>query len=817
MRRHPLICIKRKQLFNNLQFRWMIFALFFYAASILVVAQSDVYVYKNVKIGAGGFVTGIVYSMAEKDLLYVRTDVGGMYRWNASDRAWIPLSDFIGNENHSGVLSIAADPSDPNRVYMATGLYTASWSGNGAFYASEDKGNTWKQTNLNLKLGGNEDGRSTGERLQVDPNSGNILYLGTSSDGLWKSIDYGKNWRKVISFPVLTSPNDPGISLVLLDKNSSTVGNATSTIYVAVLQKNKTNFFKSTDSGNTWEAIAGAPEAQMVHRAALGSDGIMYLTYNDNPGPNGIGAGSVWKYNTITGDWIEISPPEGQGGFGGIDIDANNSNIVMTSTLNRWWPGNEIYRSLDGGTTWKTVLSNATIDNSSTPYVNKNNYNPHWIGDLKIDPFNSENAWFITGYGLYTSQNIAAVDNNQKTIFSYDNNGLEELVATGLISPPTGVPLLSTVGDQDGFRHTDLDVSPNGKFLPGNGGSSYIDFAQNNPDFVVQTYYNSSNNWGSYSTNQGVSWEKFKTYPSGANGPGIIAVAADGSRMVWALPGASTSYSLNNGDSWEASTGIPSSIFLAADRVNSLKFYGYDAISGIFYVSTDGGLSFQQKASDLPKLPDYETWMTMVKPVYGKEGEVWITCGYKGLYRSVDSGGSFQKITNVDMCHKVAFGKAPAGSVHPAIYIVGNFSYVYGFYQSIDEGENWIRINDDEHQFLGIRAFTADPNVFGRVYLGTVGRGIIYGQPKNETSIDDVNISNISEKDIVAYPNPFKNFFQLKTEELFSYTMYDISGRVFEKGKGDSNTKIGIKVPKGIYILKVISVNQSFIFKVNKQ
>jgi hypothetical protein len=135
---------------------------------------------------------------------------------------------------------MATDPSDPNRVYMATGLYTQSWGATAAILASIDKGNTWQTTKLTIKLGGNEDGRSTGERLQVDPNLGNILYLGSSTDGLWKSLDYGASWNKVNTFPVTSSPiGSGGISFVLFDKNSSTPGTATNTIYVGVVTPGK--------------------------------------------------------------------------------------------------------------------------------------------------------------------------------------------------------------------------------------------------------------------------------------------------------------------------------------------------------------------------------------------------------------------------------------------------------------------------------------------------------------------------------------------------------------------------------------------------
>ena len=130
------------------------------------------YTWNKVNTGAGGgFIPAIIFNKGEKDLIYTRTDMGGAYRWNPTDKTWTPLTDWVGAKNYEqlGIESIATDPVDTNRVYMAVGTYTYSWGQKGSILRSTDKGETWQETKLPFSLGGNMSGRCAGERLSIDP------------------------------------------------------------------------------------------------------------------------------------------------------------------------------------------------------------------------------------------------------------------------------------------------------------------------------------------------------------------------------------------------------------------------------------------------------------------------------------------------------------------------------------------------------------------------------------------------------------------------------------------------------------------------
>ena len=110
---------------------------------------------------------------------------------------WVAYGDL----NLMGVESIAVDPSDPSKVYLACGTYTAPQVPDGAILRSSDQGHTFARTNVPIKFGGNEAGRGNGERMAVDPIDGRVLFLGTRKSGLWKSTDGAVTWAKVKSFP----------------------------------------------------------------------------------------------------------------------------------------------------------------------------------------------------------------------------------------------------------------------------------------------------------------------------------------------------------------------------------------------------------------------------------------------------------------------------------------------------------------------------------------------------------------------------------------------------------------------------------------
>ena len=697
-----------------------------------------------VKIVDGGVMTGILLHPTQQGLMYTRGNVGGAYLRNTANPTWLPLTDWISGLapewNLMYIESIAVDPTDVNRLYLAAGSYLWPGNPNGAVLVSDDQGSSFQTVNMPFQMGGNDDhGQQTGERLAVNPFNPAQVYLGTHRNGLWVSNDHGATWNQSATFPVTSTPDLAGVLFVRFDPAHNGV------VYAGVYSG---GIYRSTDNGVTWAQIPGQPatlpdgETIRPLRSALGPDGILYVAYANAAGLSAISNGAVYKFNTASGVWTNVTPPDSPAqlwyGYCAIAADPEHAGTVMAGTWNRWSPGDDIFRSTDGGATWKSLRQYSTRDASSSPYLNFVGGSTFgiWNSAIEIDPFDSNHALYVSGDTIWETHNLTAMDSLQTTQWTVGALGVEETVIHNVVSPPAGAHLLSAIADVGGFRHDDFAVSPPPMVNPFMIEVSSLDFAESNPSFMARVgeldYVGDVQ--AAYSQDGGGTWTPYPGLPPGAGlGPTAdgyaaqIAVSADGAKVIWATSNSLPAYF--NGAGWTSSKGAPSGVRVISDRVNPKKFYGYDPASGAMFVSTDGGVTFSAGATGLPQDVGNLGWTAEAHPkaVFGIEGNLWLPFPTAGLYHSTDSGASFTKIGSVSSAPLVGLGMAAPGATYPAIYIVGTVGGVYGFFRSTDEGNSWTRINDDAHQYGYIFSISGDPRIYGRVYLGTGGRGILYG------------------------------------------------------------------------------------------
>src|ERR1700743_1474373 len=149
------------------------------------------YNWSNVSIGGGGYVTGIVIHPSAANRMYIRTDVGGAYRWDATALKWVQILDAVS----SNVDGIALDANVTDRVYVAT---------NAGLYQSNDQGGTWtKLSTFPGTFSGNGDLRWAGEPIAVDPLNSSVLFVGSRSNGLYKSTTTGSSFSQASGVPTV--------------------------------------------------------------------------------------------------------------------------------------------------------------------------------------------------------------------------------------------------------------------------------------------------------------------------------------------------------------------------------------------------------------------------------------------------------------------------------------------------------------------------------------------------------------------------------------------------------------------------------------
>lgn len=778
------------------------------APSVRAETQTYPYQFNSVAVTGGGYITGIIAHPTEANLIYVRTDIGGAYRWDHEENKWIPITDFVsaGDSNLLGTESIGLDPTDPERLYLAQGRYLTS--NNSAFFVSTDRGETFDIYPAPFVMGSNELGRNNGERLAVNPHSPNEVWFGSRTEGLWKSSDYAKTWTNLTHIPDAFA-NTMGIYFVIFDPRRN------GTVYIG--GSTPGGLYSSNDSGETWRAIPGQPatwqNSTLVDgegplstgpqpmKGILTSDGAtLYVTYGDYPGPYGVQYGYVYKYNTEASVWTDITPGIGNnsypppyepqafppGGFCGLSVDLKDPNTLVVTTLDRD-PGpalDSLYLSRDGGKSWKDVaqlsspsgtggywghpIAEAALDNGTTvPWLSFDwgeewgGYGAPspvygltkfgwWMSALLIDPSNAGHVMYGTGATIWSTDNIFAADSNSASHWYIQAQGIEETYALAMISPSEGpANLLSGFGDINGMRHDDLWVPQPMYPLPAFSNLDSLDWAGQKPSVLAKvgdcglnsSVYDGCGQ-GTFSVDSGGKWTVFPNCAPGIGAStttdGIISIDASGTNFVWStLITTQTNgpwVSSNAGLNWTAPTGdlTVQTANITADKVQSGTFYACD--SGIFYTSTDGGNSYNGSVGSSIGLPAGNCALPVVN--FKKAGELWLPLGSNGLYHSADFGASWESIGPEGLeADFFSTGKAsPAShmtSTDVTLFLWGQAASsgansVNGLYRSDDSGVSWVRVNDEAHQYGGPTVILGDPRVYGRVYIGTGGRGIVF-------------------------------------------------------------------------------------------
>lgn len=743
------------------------------------------YFYRHLPIGGGGYVTGFFFHPTDPNTFYCRTDIGGMYRFDYDQQAWISLIDHVNNEDlrEACPISAALDAKNAQKLFVISGAWKRD--SNGLLTVSEDRGKTFVKKELPFFVHGNLHGRGAGERLCFD---GKRLWMASQLEGLWYSDDEGDTVKRCEAFP------ETACTFVSVIRGMVLVG--TEGLKQGTEGQRGHSLYVSYDNGNCFSRVEqpeyvfveGSKMHGLVAQRCSFDDEYLYVSYSAN-GPRSqnidrgytcdcgdCSCGRMARYRlrgSVIGEMEDITPKKGDWGYSAIDA---RHGLVICATINRRG-GDGVYVSKDHGSTWKCVLHDLDVGKMAfrlsymKPCYNGGRNLIHWMTDVKMDPHRKGTAWFNTGTGVFRTGNLT----DETVVWEDWCDGMEETVHINVHAPHGGrVKVLDMIGDLGGFAFTDVDRHCENSFADADG-NRYITclscaWPDKDPDHIVVT---ARGNWtGKTKGGLIVSRDGARTWHrlpmpmglsdemdvllqriSGVNtNAGWVTVCADGKSYVWAPSERIflyTKYLLVSHDEGKTfarsrvlnQKGKPAEGMMKplADRCDEKLVFGFGD-KGELYVSLDSGDTFREKRAP-EGFPAVNFGLvdcadqTEVRICSGETGVMYIATGeglWKLVYDKENDTFTGKRLTNPEdkaFCVGLGLGK-PGGNYEneqKMVYFTGVIDGEYGFYRTPDDGYTIHRINEWNQMYGRIHSVDGDKETFGRFYIATGSSGLLYG------------------------------------------------------------------------------------------
>jgi photosystem II stability/assembly factor-like uncharacterized protein len=277
--------------------------------------------------------------------IYAATRTGGLWKTINNGITWAPISDSV---KVAAVGAVAVAASNPNIVWMGTGDQAnarSSYSGRGVF-KSIDAGQTWQ-------LAGLPDSHHIA-RILIHPTNPDIAYVAAMGHlfsknderGVFRTRNGGKSWDRVLFV-------DDGTGAIDLAMHRK----APDTLYAAMYEKHRspwqlvlggpgTGVYRTDDGGAKWRKLEGLPSGNVgrigINISPRNPNVLTLIVENLNPRKEGMPA--------------RVDACQAGGGRGG----SGRAGGPI---------GNEVYRSEDGGQTWKkTHADDIDVAGSKAPY-----------------------------------------------------------------------------------------------------------------------------------------------------------------------------------------------------------------------------------------------------------------------------------------------------------------------------------------------------------------------------------------------------------------------------------------------------------------
>ena len=308
--------------------------------------------WKNIGPNRGGRSLGIAGSSKRKLEYYFAAVGGGLWKTTDGGLSWMPVTD--GQLTSSSVGAVAVSQSNPDIIYIGTG--ETEFRGNimqgDGVYKSTDAGKTWK--NIGLK------NTQSISRIRIHPTNPDIVYVSAlghafgpnEERGVFKTIDGGKTWKKVLykgekagAEDLVIDPQNPEIIY-------ATIWQVYRTPYKMWADTGISGLFKSIDGGETWTELTQKPG---MPKGPVGKIGVTVSPVNSNRVWAIVEAndGGLYRSDDAGNHWKLVNNERKlrQRAFyySRIVADPKDSNGIYGLNVN-------FYKSTDGGVTFKTEI-----------------------------------------------------------------------------------------------------------------------------------------------------------------------------------------------------------------------------------------------------------------------------------------------------------------------------------------------------------------------------------------------------------------------------------------------------------------------------
>jgi len=638
-------------------------------------------------------------------VVFIASASGGIWKSSNKGTTWKPVFD---DQAVSTFGDLAISPSNPNILYAGTGeqqnRQSTSW-GNG-MYKSTDQGESWRSIGLEktYHIG----------RVIIHPRNSKIVYVAalgnlwkeSAERGVYKTIDGGKSWEKVLFINEMT-----GVVDLAIDKNDP------NTVYAATYQRMRkawgfngggsgSGIYKTTNGGSSWDKLSnGLPpgnKGRIGLAASRTRSNIIYATieHADSSGfyRSGNGGRSWERMNKLNPRPMYYSH---------IFVDPNNDDIVyMLAT--------EFYRTEDKGKTFYQMPTRPTYDVGV-----HSDHHTIWI-----NPSNSNHFFLAGDAGLHESWDYGKSYNrlNNIPIGQFYGIGVDMEVPYNVyggmqdnhswMGPSATRHWLGILADdwkQVGFGDGMYQQpAPNSSILYNatqNGNIIRVDRKTGNMqglkpfpadpdekyrfDWVTPLMISKQSPKRIYlggnrlfiSNDGGLSWDRTKDLTTATNRDSLL---------IMGVSGADTKISRNDG------TSSYGEIISIAESPLWHKILWVGTDDGNVQVSRDGGNHWKETSENIFGLPSY-SYVSRVLASQRGRGSAYVTFDRHRegdwnpyVYRTDDYGQTWIKLTK----------GLPSGSVnvileHPDNSEVLFLGTEHALFVSVNSGEKWVKFNSN--------------------------------------------------------------------------------------------------------------------------